>query len=417
METIIEAVQLGKCYRLYAHPFHRVREFLGWGNALHREFWALRDVYLNIGRGASFGIIGPNGAGKSTLLKLLSGISQPTAGTLRVNGSVASILELGTGFHPEFSGRNNIYLNCALQGRTREETTALLPGIVAFSELEDFIDQPVRTYSTGMYLRLAFAVATAVDPDVLIVDEALAVGDERFRNKCLDRMNDFHRQGKTILFVSHDLATVRHFCTQVALLDQGALVAVGRPDEVLDRYLEMSHRDKIPAGRAPAESPRWGSGEIHVERVALQDAGGRPRAVFDTNEAVIIDAEFRVAAPVRGVVFGYQFFRSDGTYVNGTNHFWHARRMALDFDRPGLRGTVRCEIPRLPLLRGHYYLTLCCYNRFDGFPQPVDHWERAASFSISDRMTDQHGIFYMDSDWSVRGPDLVSEGKVPHDHD
>ena len=199
---MIETSNVGKCYRRYRNPFHRIYELCGWGSEWHEKFWALKNVYLDINRGSSFGIIGPNGAGKSTLLKLLSGITQPTEGSLKVDGSVASILELGTGFHPEFSGRSNVYLNCALQGYTREETDNLLPRIIQFSELEDFIDQPVRTYSTGMYLRLAFAVATTVDPDVLIVDEALAVGDERFRNKCLDKMNEFKAAGKTILFVS-----------------------------------------------------------------------------------------------------------------------------------------------------------------------------------------------------------------------
>lgn len=409
METVIETANLGKCYRIYSHPLCRVREFLRLGQNLHRPFWALRRVNLRIQRGVSFGIIGPNGAGKSTLLKMLSGISQPTEGTLQVRGAVASILELGAGFHPEFSGRNNVFLNCALQGLTREQTEKILPNIIAFSELESFIDQPVRTYSTGMYLRLAFAVATAVEPEILIVDEALSVGDEYFRNKCLDHMNELKNRGKTILLVSHDLMTVRHFCSQVALMDGGTLRAVGAPGEVLDQYLEMSHKDNI--SRAPVRfsnggSPRWGSGEIETLQVVMRGADGGVKTLFDTGETAIIDADFVVKSAVKGVVFGYQFYRTDGTYVHGSNHFWHEKRMALDFPIAGERGRIRCEIPQLPLLRGLYYLTLCCYNEFDGFPQPVDHWERAASFSISERMTDQHGIFAMKTHWSLVESDL-----------
>lgn len=404
METIIETNHLGKCYRIYSHPMRRVREFLRLGRNLHRSFWALRQVNLRIQRGASFGVIGPNGAGKSTLLKLLSGVSQPTEGTLEVRGAVASILELGAGFHPEFSGRNNVFLNCALQGLTRQQTETILPNIISFSELEAFIDQPVRTYSTGMYLRLAFATATAVEPDVLIVDEALSVGDEYFRNKCLDRMNEFKNRGKTIILVSHDLSTVRHFCSQVALMDGGTLRAVGAPDEVLDQYLEMSHKDKIKRAlsrTAAAGSPRWGSGEIEALKVEMRGAEGTVKTVFDAGDAVTIDLDFEVKAPVNGVVFGYQIYRADGAYVHGSNHFWHEQKLALDFPTPGNRGRMRCEIPQLPLLRGQYYLTLCCYNEFDGFPQPVDHWERAASFTISERKTDQHGIFAMKTHWSL----------------
>lgn len=404
METIIETNNLGKRYRIYSQPFYRLFEWLPTQKTYHKDFWALKHVHLSVKKGSSFGIIGANGAGKSTLLKLLSGITHPTEGSLAVMGTVSSILELGTGFHPDFTGRNNVYLNCALQGYTRDETDALVPGIIEFSELHEFIDLPVRMYSTGMYLRLAFAVATAVDPDILIVDEALSVGDEHFRNKCLDRMNEFKKKGKTILFVSHDLATVRFFCSQVALLDHGTVRAVGRPDEILDQYLEMTHQDKIKQNSSSIQqngSPRWGAGSIQVERVVMKDRQYRPQSVFDTNQSIVIDAEFVVNRPEQGVVFGYQIFRSDGTYVHGSNHFWHPQRLALDFPQPGRHGVIRCDIPSLPLLPGEYYLTLCCYKDFDGFPQPVDHWERVTTFVVSERSTDQHGIFAMDTHWSL----------------
>ncbi len=399
---MIQVHNLGKCYRNYHHPFHRILETTCLFKPLHQTFWALRNVYLSINQGDCFGIVGPNGAGKSTLLKLLSGITRPTEGTLSVGGTIASILELGTGFHPEFTGRNNVFLNCALQGYTREETEALLPGIIEFSELENFIDQPLRTYSTGMVLRLAFSVATAINPDVLIVDEALAVGDEHFRNKCLDRMNDYKKQGKTILLVSHDLTTVRHFCSHVALLNHGQLVACGTPDDVLDHYLEMVHEDKLnPQSSRDSLSPRWGSGEITVDRIVMKKQDGNECRLFDTNDSITIDAYCTIQKPVKGAVFGYQIYRSDGAYVHGSNHYWHPQSRSYDFDEAGRKHLIRCEWPQLPLLRGEYYLTLCCYNQFDGHPQAVDHWERAYTFTISERYTDQHGIFAMDSNWSI----------------
>lgn len=401
---MIETSDLGKCYRIYNHPFHRIREILPLGKTYHREFWALRNIYLSIDQGACFGIIGPNGAGKSTFLKLLSGITRPTEGSLQVNGTVSSILELGTGFHPDFSGRSNIFLNCALQGYTREETQELIPGIIEFSELEDFIDLPVRMYSSGMYLRLAFSVATAINPDILIVDEALAVGDEHFRNKCMNRMNDFKKMGKTILMVSHDLSTIRHFCSNVALFDHGKIVGCGTTDEILDLYLKMIHQDKTNAPSSlidPSDNPRWGSGEIQTLQLVMRDQQGKETQVFDTSDKVVIDGIYEVKKPVKGAVFGYLIYRSDGTYVHGSNHFWHKKPKNYDFDTPGEKILVHCEYPSLPLLPGEYYITVTCYNQFDGFPQAVDHWERAHSFRISKRYTDQHGIFFMDSEWSL----------------
>ncbi len=404
MSTVIETANLGKCYHLYNHPLHRIREAVGLGRNLHRDFWALRNVYLSINQGASFGIIGPNGAGKSTLLKLLSGITQPTEGTLHVKGSVASILELGAGFHPEFTGRSNIYLNCALQGYTREQTNQLIPDIIDFSELHDFIDLPVRTYSTGMYLRLAFSVATATNPDVLIVDEALAVGDEYFRNKCLDKMNEFKACGKTIIIVSHDLATVRYFCSHVALIDQGHILSMGTPEEILDQYLEMAHRNRlIVSGSQTGSSstPRWGTSEVQLKSVQLYNSHGWVSSIFDTNDFVTIAAEYKVLKPTKGVVFGFLIYRSDGTYVHGSNHYWHDPPQIFDFDEEGESGVIRCEIPNLPLLPGQYYLTSCCYNNLEGFPQAVDHWERACSFTISEKMTGQHGVFAMKTTWTL----------------
>lgn len=402
MTYAIEVSNAGKRYPVYAHPLQRARAALRIGNPPRRDVWALRRVNLSIERGACFGIIGPNGAGKSTLLKLLTGISQPTEGRVAVNGSVSSILELGVGFHPDFSGRDNVFLNCALHGLTRDETASMLPGIIEFSELEDFIDLPVRVYSTGMTLRLGFSVATAVDPDILIVDEALAVGDEHFRLKCLNRMNEFKRRGKTVVLVSHDLATVRNFCGRVALLDRGTLTAQGTPGEILDRYLEMAHRDKIEGPKVESAAPRWGSGEILIERASVLGADGNETRLLETGGRAAVEIRFTVQRPVKGAVFGCQIYRCDGTYINGSNHHWHPNPQILDFEEPGETGAARCVYPALPLLPSEYYVTVCCYNHNLAFPQAIDHWERAVSFSVGDRAAGQHGAVAMDTEWELR---------------
>lgn len=399
---MIEIEDVGKCYRIYSRPGYRLLELAGWPRSLHREFWSLRHVYLSIPQGTTFGLIGPNGAGKSTLLRLLSGISKPTEGRLHVQGSLAAILEMGTGFHPEFSGRSNVYMNCALQGLTREETDAQIERIIDFAELEDFIDQPIRMYSTGMRLRLAFSVATSVNPDVLIIDEALSVGDEHFRQKCLTRLNEFKAEGKTIVIVSHDLATVRHFCSQVALLDGGAIRSAGAPDEVLDHYLAMVHRGQEHPGARPGEETeqlRWGSGEITFDSVEMRDESGLETRLFDTDQSAEIVMTYRVHRPVRDVVFGFLLYRSDGAYINGSNHYWHPQSKKMEFVETGRQGTLRCQIPRLPLLAGRYYITVCCYNQMEGFPQAVDHWERVLTFEVSEREMGQHGMISLDTEW------------------
>lgn len=399
MTPIIEIKNIGKCYPIYENPALRVGAKFGFPCKPHRELWALRHIEFDVLHGESIGIIGKNGAGKSTLLKIITSISRPTEGTISINGSISSILELGVGFHPDFSGRDNVYLNCALHGYTRDETHEMIPGIIKFSELDDYIDLPVRMYSTGMALRLAFAVSTEVDPDILIVDEALSVGDEHFRNKCLDRMNAYKEQGKTILFVSHDLATVRNFCSRVVLIDHGSMLACGKPEEVLDQYLAMVHQDKVLTSPAVSNTPRWGSGEVEIEHAVLKKESGETAGLFDTFDEVELELHYHVKSPLEGAVFGCLIYKSDGTYVHGSNHHWQDGGMTLQLNQPGERGVVRCRIPKIPLLPGEYYLTVCCYNHSQAFPQAVDHWERACQFTISERMSTQHGMIALDTQW------------------
>ena len=281
---------LSKRYRLYDSSRQRLAEWVT-GRPRHRDFWALRHINLEVPRGVALGVIGPNGAGKSTLLKILSGVTYPTEGTLETEGRVTALLELGTGFHPEFTGRQNIFLNGRLLGFSDQEIQARVGETIAFSELGDFIDQPVRTYSSGMYMRLGFSTMASLNPDVLVIDEIFAVGDAHFQQKCVRRVREFKEQGCTILFVSHDPGAVKNLCDRAILLNHGEIVESGQPDEVLDYYNALLARDH---------------GAATSMRIARQSSGMGPRQRAGTFEAVvtsldILDAENQ---PVRAVVAG-----------------------------------------------------------------------------------------------------------------
>jgi teichoic acid transport system ATP-binding protein len=258
MTDVIRVLGLTKTYKLYrSKTEHALEIFVPFGKPRHKDHHALRDISFNVAKGESIGIIGRNGSGKSTLLKILSGVLTPTAGEVRVTGNVASLLELGAGFNPELTGRENIYFNGALIGCSKTQMHERIATIVAFADIGEFIDQPVKIYSSGMFVRLAFAVSVHVDPDILIIDEALAVGDVRFQKKCVDFMRAFKDRGKTILFVSHDIFTVKSFCNRLLLINDGKLEAVGDPDAVANRYYQLM----FPKGEevATRQSSREGS--------------------------------------------------------------------------------------------------------------------------------------------------------------
>ena len=393
---------------MYRKPAHRMWAKLS-GGALcpHEELWALRHVYLNVSAGSTMGVVGPNGAGKSTLLRLLTGITQPTEGTLQVEGRVTGILELGTGFHPEFSGTDNALMNLALQGFDRATSESLLPEIISFSGLKDVMARPLKTYSTGMSLRLAFAVATCAMPDILVVDEALAVGDEAFRHRCMGRIAELKQGGATIVLVSHDLTTVRHMCSQVLLLDRGRPKAAGAPEDVLDTYLELV-REREAEVKPDAEEEklvgsRWGSGEVRFSDVEVLDDNSQPVQVVDTGGPLRLRLTYAVTSPIQGIVFGVGIYRSDGTYVHGSNHYWREDGRRLDLPRADTKGEIVCRIPAFPLLPGTYDVSAYAYAGYDDIPRAVDHWERATRFKVSERESGQHGIVHLETEWELNG--------------
>src|SRR5678810_221593 len=240
MPIAVSVESVSKQYRIYDRPADRLKETLTRGRwKAHREFWALKDISFKVEAGTTTGIVGPNGSGKSTLLQIITGTLEPTHGSVSIEGRVAALLELGAGFNPEFTGIENIFMNTALMGLSRSETENLLPEIASFAEIGDFIYQPLKTYSSGMYIRLAFAAAIAVAPQILIIDEALSVGDAVFQHRCMRRLKEMQESGVTIFFVSHDLGAIRALCSEAILLHAGHMVAQGKPTAVLSQYQKL----------------------------------------------------------------------------------------------------------------------------------------------------------------------------------
>src|SRR5687768_9682281 len=288
MDLAVHASNLTKHYRLYARPIDRLLELVT-PSPRHQTFAALEEVSFEIQRGETVGLIGQNGAGKSTLLKLLCGVSVPTSGLLETHGTIASILELGTGFHPEFTGRDNAALNAAILGLTPAEVRKRLPAILEFSELGSFIDRPVKTYSSGMYMRLAFSVAVNVDPDILVIDEALAVGDGHFQKKCVDKIRDFQEAGKTILFCSHALYYVSSICRRTLWLDQGRLMRYGPSLDVVHDYETfLLERDRAHPASEVAET----RSPVRFQDITVCDKNGYIRDRFARGEDVHVRVRF-----------------------------------------------------------------------------------------------------------------------------
>jgi ABC-type polysaccharide/polyol phosphate transport system ATPase subunit len=333
------------------------------------EFPALRGVDLAIPPGESVGLVGRNGSGKSTLLKLIAGIIEPTAGRVVTVGTIASLLELGAGFHPDFSGRENLYLNAAILGFSEQEVRDRYDDIVAFAELEDFIEAPVRTYSSGMQLRLAFAVATHVEADVMLLDEIFAVGDEAFQRKCMGRMSDFRRRGGTLVFVSHDPTAVERICDRAVLMEGGRVLEDGTPVQVLAAYhrllaeegrrgsvLAREQEESPPDEDAGAREPvtRWGDGSVLVEECRLLTGDGAGASSFRSGDPMVIEITLRTLRPVPFPNVGIAVHTVEGVHCYGTNmarEAWRAEGLAGE-------GAVRFRIPSLHLHEGRFALTV-----------------------------------------------------------
>ncbi|MYN09740.1 ABC transporter ATP-binding protein [Pseudoduganella aquatica] len=329
----ITVSNLGKAYKQYPTRWSRLGEWLlPFRGARHKLKWILQDINFHVAPGEAVGLIGINGAGKSTLLKLITGTTQPTTGGVAMQGRVAALLELGMGFHPDFTGRQNVYMAGQLIGMTVAEITALMPDIEAFAEIGDYMDQPVRVYSSGMQMRVAFSVATARRPDILIVDEALSVGDTYFQHKSFERIRAYRRQGTTLLLVSHDKQAIQSVCDRAILLDAGRLARSGPPEEIMDYYNAMiAERENqklevktLDSGKVQIIS---GSGEASVAQIALLDEHGAPVEVVDVGAAVTLEVTVQAHAPIPRMVLGYMIKDRLGQAMYGTNT--HLKEMPL----------------------------------------------------------------------------------------
>lgn len=318
---------LGKAYKQYPNRWSRLAEWITpFGKQRHRLKWVLRDISFRVEPGEAVGIIGINGAGKSTLLKLITGTAQPTTGQVAITGRVAALLELGMGFHPDFTGRQNAYMAGQLIGLDTQAVKELMPQIEAFAEIGDYIDQPVRVYSSGMQMRLAFSVATARRPEVLIVDEALSVGDAYFQHKSFDRIREFSKAGTTLLIVSHDKSAIQSVCNRAILLDGGRMAKEGAPEEIMDFYNAMLaerenktvRQETLPQGKVQTIS---GSGEATVTGIALLSGDGERLEVLDVGSAVRLQIRVTTNAPIPQLVLGYMIKDRLGQPMYGTNTF------------------------------------------------------------------------------------------------
>jgi ABC-type polysaccharide/polyol phosphate transport system ATPase subunit len=438
----IEAANVTKVYRRYA----RRRQFATLKSALLSRtllrdlkpddvFSAVRNVSFNVPAGTTFGIVGRNGSGKSTMLKLVAGITKPTSGEVRVQGRISALIELGAGFHPEISGRENVFINAVMLGLTKREIARRFDEIVEFAEMEDFIDAPVKTYSSGMYMRLGFAVAINVNPDVLLVDEVLAVGDEGFTHKCLDKFAEFRRRGKTILLVTHSLNLVERFCDEALWLDAGEVRSGGDPRRVVSAYIadvtkseereltagdrktqatvaqqasevpeavsapaletpaaEAHRTDEPPADMSKAVEGRWGTRELEIATVELVGEDGQPGHIFQSGERVSIRMKVRANLPVRDFVFGVGIFNTEGVCCYGTN----TAIENLEAEEFVGEGVVTFDLEGLDLVDGSYKLDVASHRR-DGYP--YDYHRLLYSFRMKSPVKDV-GIYRPRHRWT-----------------
>lgn len=374
--------------------------------------WAVRGFTLGVGKGEMVGVIGRNGSGKSTLLKMIGGILKPDSGMISANGRVAALIELGAGFHPELTGWENVFINGIILGLSKKEIKNKIGEIIDFAEIGDFINAPVRTYSSGMYMRLAFSVAINVVPDILLIDEILSVGDEKFQAKCLQKIHALKKMGTTIILVSHNLNTIEQMCDRVCLMDQGRSLFLGTPTDAISSYHRLLHGEPIsfpPVATGGAigeqEEPRpdlhfqnrWGSRDVEITAVYFLDAKGSISNVFGTGDQFVARIEFVAHRKITQPVFGIAIYREDGTHINGPN-----TRMG-EFVIPDIegKGIIEYSAEELPLLPGRYAFTAAVYD-YDCIVA-YDHWEKAFLFTVveNQQVRERYGVVYVPSKWRL----------------
>lgn len=405
--VVIDVRNVKKKFRVYRDRGNTLKERLLFaGRRKHEDHWVLKGITFQVKKGEAVGLIGENGCGKSTTLKMLTKILYPDGGTIAMKGRVSSLIELGAGFHPDLSGRENIYTNASIFGLSQHEIDSRLDEIIAFSELEEFIDDPVRTYSSGMYMRLAFAVAINVDADILLIDEILAVGDAAFQAKCFARLQEIKGKGTTIVIVSHAMAQLEQICERSIWIEDGVIRMDGAPRDVHPHYMErMSRKNqekrieeradrKIEEKDETGNVRRWGSGEARMTRVTVLDAAGQERTAYSPWEPFTIHIEYTAERELKDAVIGLALYRGDGTLVYGTNTLIDtAKPVAL-----GKAGTIDLKVDGLAVANGGYTVDLAIH-RPDGFN--YDFWRDICVVDIADKVQTSGGIA-LSHRWEIR---------------
>lgn len=402
--AVIELNNIGVRYRTAQESIPSFKEYvIRWvkREIQYQSFWALKDVSLLINPGEVFGIVGPNGAGKSTLLKVIARVLKPTTGRVRIRGRVSPLLELGAGFNPELTGRENIYMNGAFLGYTKQDLDSRFQRIVDFAGLGDFIEAPIRTYSTGMVARLGFSVATDARPEILIVDEILGVGDAEFQRKSFERIQHFQAEGTTILLVTHSLSKIEEMCSRAVWLDRGQVVLQDTADTVVGKYLEQTTRqeaERLADFRLAAGKQRWGSGKLEITSVRILGGDGQDQVVFQTGQAMTLELGYIAHETVEAPVFGVGFYHHNGVQLTGPN------TQLSDYEIPVLsgRGTLTYSIPYLPLLEGLYNISIAAVSSDND--ETFDYHKRAYQFRVVNQdclVKERYGLVTFQGEWRL----------------
>jgi ABC-2 type transport system ATP-binding protein/lipopolysaccharide transport system ATP-binding protein len=412
-EIAIEAEQLSKRFWLHRERRTGLKERFIRGRApAAEEFWALRDATFTVERGTTFGLLGENGSGKSTTLKVLAGIYRPTSGSVVVRGRVSALLELGAGFHSELTGRENIRLNGAILGLSSRQVNAAMDQIVDFADIGEFIDSPVKIYSSGMFVRLGFAVAVSMDPEILMVDEVIAVGDEEFQRKCIDHLFELRKRGTTVVMVTHSLGLIRDLCDQAAWLDHGRIREIGDARGVADSYLALINDREVHRGEQPSSGPlgaRRGSGEVRITAVEYLAEGGVSVPVLLAGAPATIRLQFEAEKAVPRAIFGLGFLHESGANVSGPNS-----GRAGPVPVPVGRGYVDFNVETLLLQPGTYAVSTAIVDRAHMF----DYADREFELRVRGRGDEEPGLTRMPGDWSsVVMVDSGETRRTPHPSD
>jgi teichoic acid transport system ATP-binding protein len=395
-DIAISVENLTKIYQIYDKPQDRLKQSLWRGRKrFYKEFWALRDVSINIEKGQTVGIIGKNGSGKSTLLQLIVGTLQPTSGSINVSGKIAALLELGSGFNPEFTGRENAILNGAIMGLAPQEVQERMPLIEQFAEIGEFMDQPVKLYSSGMFVRLAFACAIHVNPDILIVDEALAVGDMQFQLKCIEKMKAFKREGKTILFVSHDVYSVRNFCDQAIWMMDGKIYMSGDTKSVTDSYQDFM-KFGLEGQEAPTIPSETRNNILSIDKVYFLDKNQNPKRNFAYGEPLSIGVEYTLFSPMEDFVGGVALFDKQNNYICGLNTKLDQYPLP---SKPG-KYTLNIFYEDIALLPGTFFVDVGFFES-SGLVR-LDYKSRADYFTVCSSDYFAEGLMFLKHRWIAR---------------